>query len=224
MRRGIFRSGGAVFSVSLARLLKCLLPKPNATSFSTSPTREKGVFRTKDAEERGIHRQYLSRLVDDGELIRIGRGLYERHGQDVTTHHSLAVAAKRVPKGTICLLSALQFHDLTTQNPFHVWVAIGHKDREPSVDAVSLRTVRMSGKAHTEGLAEHDVEGISVPIYTPAKTVADCFKFRSKIGLDVAIEALRDYVENGGSVDELWHYADVCRVQTVIRPYMEAVV
>jgi predicted transcriptional regulator of viral defense system len=185
---------------------------------------EKGVFRTQDAEERGIHRQYLSRLVNDGELIRIGRGLYERPGQDVTAHHSLAVAAKRVPKGTICLLSALQFHDLTTQNPFDVWMAIGHKDREPSVDAVSLRTVRMSGEAHTEGVADHDVEGVSVPIYTPAKTVADCFKFRNKIGLDVAIEALRDYVENGGSVDDLWHYADVCRVQTVIRPYVEAVV
>jgi predicted transcriptional regulator of viral defense system len=114
-----------------------------------------------------------------------------------------------VPKGTICLLSALQFHDLTTQNPFDVWVAIGHQDREPSVDAVALRTVRMSGKAHTEGLAEHDIEGVSVPIYNPAKTVADCFKFPSKIGLDVAIEALRDDVENGGSVDELWSRGSV---------------
>ena len=99
-----------------------------------------------------------------------------------------------------------------------------HKDREPSVDAVSLRTVRMSGAAYIEGIAEHDVEGVSVPIYTPAKTVADCFKFRNKIGLDIAIEALRDYVKNGGSVDELWDYRDVCRVQTVIRPYLDTIV
>jgi len=185
---------------------------------------EKGVFRTKDAEEHGIHRQYLSRLVDEGELVRIGRGLYQRSGQDVTAQHSLAVAAKRVSKGTICLLSAVQFHDLTTQNPFDVWMAIGHKDREPSVDAVSLRIVRMSGEARSEGVEEHDIEGVAVPIYSPAKTVADCFKYRNKIGLDIAIEALRDYIEDGGSVDDLWHFADICRVQSVVRPYMEAVV
>jgi predicted transcriptional regulator of viral defense system len=137
--------------------------------------------------------------------------------------YSLAVAAKRVPRGTVCLLSALQFHGLTTQNPLDVWLAIGHKDREPTVDAVSLRIVRMSGDAHTEGIEEHEIEGVSVPIYEPAKTVADCFKYRSRVGLDVALEALRDFHEQGGSMDALWRYADLCRVQSVIRPYMEAV-
>nr|WP_263831575.1 type IV toxin-antitoxin system AbiEi family antitoxin domain-containing protein [Salinibacter sp.] len=174
-------------------------------------------------EDEGIPRQSLSRLVDRGDLVRIGRGLYRPPDHEVTAHHSLAVAAKRVPKGTVCLLSALQFHGLTTQNPLDVWLAIGHKDRDPTVDAVSLRIVRMSGEARTEGVETHEIEGVSVPIYEPAKTVADCFKYRSRVGLDVALEALRDFHEQGGSIDALWHYADLCRVQTVIRPYMEAV-
>jgi predicted transcriptional regulator of viral defense system len=134
------------------------------------------------------------------------------------------VAAKRVPHGTVCLLSALRFHDLTTQNPLDVWLAIDHKAREPTVDAVSLRIVRMSGEARTEGTQEHEIEGVPVPIYEAAKTVADCFKYRSRVGLDVALEALRDYHEQGGSIDTLWHYAEVCQVRTVIRPYMEAIV
>ena len=184
---------------------------------------ERGILRTSEVEEEGIPRQYLSRLVDRGDLVRIGRGLYRRPDHEATAHHSLAVAAKRVPRGTICLLSALQFHDLTTQNPLDVWLAIGHKDREPTVDAVSLRIVRMSGDAHIEGIEEHEIEGVSVPIYEPAKTVADCFKYRSRVGLDVALEALRDFHEQGGSMDALWRYADLCRVQSVIRPYMEAV-
>ncbi|MCS4038727.1 type IV toxin-antitoxin system AbiEi family antitoxin domain-containing protein [Salinibacter ruber] len=185
---------------------------------------EEGILRPRDVEAEGISRKYLSRLVEQGELTRIGRGLYQRADHEVTEHHSLAVTAKRVPKATICLLSALEFHGLTTQSPFDIWAAIGHKDREPSVDALSLRVVRMSGEAHTEGIEEHEIEGVTVPIYSAAKTVADCFKFRSRVGLDVAIEALRDYTQNGGSMDRLWDFADVCRVRTVIRPYMEAMV
>lgn len=185
---------------------------------------EKGILRSREVEAEGISRKYLSRLVEQGDLVRIGRGLYQRADHEVTAHHSLAVAAKRVSGATICLLSALEFHDLTTQSPFDVWVAIGHKDRTPSLDAVSLRVVRMSGEAQNEGIEEHEVEGVTVPVYSPAKTVADCFKFRNRIGLDVAIAALRDYTRDGESMDELWYFADVCRVRTVIRPYMEAVV
>lgn len=184
---------------------------------------KRGILRTREVEDEGIPRQSLSRFVDRGDLVRIGRGLYRRPDHEVTAHHSLAVAAKRVPKGTVCLLSALQFHGLTTQNPLDVWLAIGHKDREPSVDAVSLRIVRMSGEARTKGVETHEIEGVSVPIYEPAKTVADCFKYRSRVGLDVALEALRDFHEQNGSMDALWRYADLCRVQSVIRPYMEAV-
>ncbi len=185
---------------------------------------EKGILRARELEEEGIPRQYLSRLVQRGELKRIGRGLYQRPGHEPTAHHSLALAAKRIPKATICLLSALRFHELTTQNPFDVWIAIGHKDREPTVEALSLQVVRMSGTARTEGIEEHTIEGVTAPIYTAAKTVADCFKYRSRVGLDVALEALRDFHEQGGSMDTLWRFADVCRVQSVIRPYMEAVV
>jgi predicted transcriptional regulator of viral defense system len=184
---------------------------------------EREILRTREVEDECISRQALSRLVDRGDLVRIGRGLYRRPDHEVTAHHSLAIAAKRVPKGTVCLLSALQFHDLATRNPLDVWFAIGHKDRAPSVDAVSLRIVRMSSDARTEGVQEHNIEGVSVPIYEPAKTVADCFKYRSRVGLDVALEALRDFHEEGGSMDALWHYADLCRVHTVIRPYLEAV-
>ena len=185
---------------------------------------ERGILRTREVEAEGIPRQSLSRLVDRGELVRIGRGLYQHPDHEVTAQHSLAVAAKRVPHGTVCLLSALRFHDLTTQNPLDVWLAIDHKAREPTVDAVSLRIVRMSGEARTEGVQEDEIEGVPVPIYEAAKTVADCFKYRSRVGLDVALEALRDYHEKGGSIDTLWHYAEVCQVRTVIRPYMEAIV
>lgn len=185
---------------------------------------EKGILRSRDAEAEGISRKSLSRLVDQGDLVRIGRGLYQRADHEVTEHHSLAVAAKRVPKATICLLSALEFYGLTTQSPFDVWIAIGDKDRKPSVDVISLRVAWMSGAARTEGIEKHEIEGVTVPVSSPAKTVADCFKFRSRVGLDVAIEALREYKRDSGAMDPLWHFAEICRVQTVIRPYMEAVV
>ena len=186
---------------------------------------EKGILRARDLDAHDIPREYLRRLTERGDLVRLGRGLYQRADHDVTAQHSLAEAAKRVPKGVICLLSALRVHGLTTQNPFDVWMAIGHKDREPTVDHLSLRVVRMSGAARTEGIEDHEIEGVSVPVYGPAKTVADCFKFRTTVGTDVAIEALRDFHrKRAGTMDELWHYADICRVRTVIKPYMEAIV
>lgn len=183
---------------------------------------EGGILRSREVEAAGIPRQYLSRLVDQGKLERIGRGLYQRPDHEMTAQHSLAVAAKRVDTGVICLLSALQFHDLTTQNPHDVWMAIGHKDREPSVDAVNLRTVRMSGPARTEGIETHDIEGVRVPMYSAAKTVADGFKFRNTIGKDVAIEALKAYARTNRPLADLWTFANICRVQNVIRPYVEA--
>ena len=186
---------------------------------------EKGILRARDLDAHDIPREYLRRLTKRGDLVRLGRGLYQRADHDVTAQHSLAEAAKRVPKGVLCLLSALRVHDLTTQNPFDVWMAIGHKDRKPTVDHLSLRVVRMSGAARTEGIEKREIEGVSVPVYGPAKTVADCFKFRTTVGTDVAIEALRDFHrKRAGTMDQLWHYADICRVRTVIKPYMEAIV
>jgi predicted transcriptional regulator of viral defense system len=128
-----------------------------------------------------------------------------------------------VPRGVICLLSALRFHNLTTQNPFEVWMAIPHKAWRPKGEGVRLRLMHLSGHALTSGVEEHRIEGVPVRVFNPAKTVADCFKFRNKIGLDVALEALRDYRRKHRSgMDELWRFAKVCRVTAVMRPYLEA--
>ncbi len=184
--------------------------------------RRHGILRPRDLGAAHIPRSYLQRLVTRGVLERTGRGLYRMIGDDVGEHHSMAEACKRVPHGVVCLLSALRFHDLTTQAPFEVWMAIDGKARAPAPGYPPLRIVRMSGEAGTTGVEEHPVEGIVVRVYSRAKTVADCFKFRNKVGLDVAIEALREYRRVRGSMDDLWRFAQVCRVANVIRPYLEA--
>jgi predicted transcriptional regulator of viral defense system len=187
--------------------------------------KERGLLRPCDLEAEGLPPRYLRRLHERGELERIGRGLYRDPDAPVTAHHSLAVAAKRYPDAVVCLLSALQYHELTTQWPRAVWVARDQGAWTPEEPPVSLRLVRMSGPALHEGIEEHVIEKVPVKIFGPAKTVADCFKFRSKIGLEVAIEALRDFHrQQTGTMDALWHFAKVCRVTTVIKPYMEAIV
>ena len=184
---------------------------------------EAGVLRPRDLDPHGIPRIYLSRLCERGLLDRVGRGLYVLPDADVSEHHTLAEACKRVPHGVVCLLSALRFHGLTTQSPFEIWLAIGSKAWRPQVDYPRLRFVRFSARALEAGVEEHSIEGVHVRVYDPAKTVADCFKFRNKIGLDVALEALRDCRrQRKCSNDELWHYAKICRVANVMRPYMEA--
>ena len=190
-----------------------------------SLARRRGVLRSKDLAPLGIPRQTLARLHRRGALDRVGRGLYVLAGADVTENHTLVEASRRVPHGVVCLLSALRFHDLTTQAPFEVWTAIEGKARRPEPESIPLRVVYMSGGAFTEGVETHQAEGVGIRVYGAAKTVADCFKYRSRVGLDVAIEALKDYRRSRGfDVDALWHYAQVCRISTVIRPYMEAVV
>ena len=185
--------------------------------------REVGVIRPRDLEAAGIPGSYLSRLARAGELDRVGRGLYTLAGASPTEHRSLAEVAKRVPRGVICLLSALRFHELTTQAPFEVWLAIGQKDRTPRPNGTRLRIVRVSGDSRDAGVETHVVEGVPVRIYGVAKTVADCFKFRNKIGTDIAVEALRDCLEQRRcTTDELSEYARVCRVSRVMQPYMEA--
>ena len=185
--------------------------------------RKAGVLRTHELENHGISRVYLKRLVDSGQLERIGRGLYALPGADLGEKNSLAQASKRVPHGVICLLSALRLHGLTTQNPFEVWIAVDQKARRPVMSYPPLRIIHLSGKAFTSGIEEHRVEGINVHVYCAAKTVADCFKFRNKIGTDVALEALREYRRKYRSgMDELWRYAKVVRVARVMQPYLEA--
>ena len=141
----------------------------------------------------------------------------------MTENHSLAEAAKRSPKGVICLVSALRFHGLTTENPAEVWLAIPRGTRPPKSTTPTLRVVTLSGKMMTEGIKPHVIQGVSVPVYGVAKTVADCFRFRNRIGVNIAVEALRDAWRNKKATsEELWHYAKVCRVLNVMRPYFDS--
>jgi predicted transcriptional regulator of viral defense system len=165
----------------------------------------------------------VQRLCERGVLRRLGRGIYGLADAELTEHHTLAEAARRVPAGVVCLLSALRFHELTTQNPFEVWLAIDVKAFKPKVDWPPLHIVRFSGAALTFGVEERGVEGVPVRVTSPAKTVADCFKYRNKLGVDVAVEALRAYRrERRGSVDELLRAAAVDRMAVILRPYLEA--
>jgi len=188
-----------------------------------SLVRGKGVLRSRDLTALGFHPESLRRLCARGALVRIGRGLYVPSKAAPTENHSLAEAAVSVPLGVICLLTALKFHDLGTQNPHEVWMAIAPKARKPTVDYPRLRIVRFSGASLSEGVEIHRIEGIEVRIYGAAKTVADCFKYRNKIGLDVALEALRDGLRKRKFTrTALLHFAAICRVARVIRPYLEA--
>jgi predicted transcriptional regulator of viral defense system len=185
--------------------------------------RKQGVIRPKDLDALGIPREYLRRLCDRGALEHPGRGIYVAADARTTENQTLAEACKRVPHGVVCLLSALQFHDLTTQAPFEVWMAIGGKAWSPKVDYPPLRFVRFSEKTLAEGVETHRVGGVAVRVFSAAKTVADCFKYRNKIGLDVALEALRDcWRKRRATMDELWHAAETCRVANVMRPYLES--
>jgi predicted transcriptional regulator of viral defense system len=184
--------------------------------------RNSGVVRPRDLEAHGIHREYLRRLEQRGSLVRTGRGLYALADTDISEHHGLVEASKRIPHGVVCLLSALRFHGLTTQAPFEVWIAIHRKARTPKEPMLPLRIVYMSGQAFQTGIEMHQVEGVNIPVFCPAKTVVDCFKYRNKIGLDVALEALREcWSERRATMDELWHYARICRMSQVMRPYLE---
>lgn len=189
--------------------------------------RRQGIARGRDFDAAGVPRVYLQRLREEGILQQVGRGLYKLANAEVTSATSLAEAARIQPKGVIGLLSALQFHNLTTQTPHAVWMLLGPKDWAPINPSVSLKIVRASGEVLRAGIEVHQVDGVPVPITSPAKTVADCFKHRNKIGLDVAIEALRDFIKSRkgrAGLNELWRYAEIDRVQTVMRPYIEAMV
>ena len=185
--------------------------------------RSRGLIRSRDLVPLGIPRVSLARAVRRGQLERIGRGLYGLPGREVSAHGSLAEVARRVPKGVVCLLSALRFHGLSTQAPFEIWLAIENKALAPKLDYPPLRIVRFSGVAFTEGVEEHVVDGVTVRVTAVAKTVADCFKYRNKIGLDVALEGLREaWHEKRMTSDEIWRYAKVCRVANVMRPYLDS--
>ncbi len=184
-----------------------------------------GVIRPRDLDQYGIPRKYLHILYRKGLLDRIGRGLYVSPEFEPTENRSLAEVGKRVPQAVVCLISALQFHDLTTQLPSKIWIAIDRKAWLPNEVALPIRVFRFSGKALSEGIEEHKIEGVSVKVYNPAKTVADCFKYRNKIGIDIAVEALKDCLhQRKCKPADIEYYARVCKISSVIRPYMKAVV
>ena len=184
--------------------------------------RSQGVLRARDLDSLGVPRSVLSRLVERGDLIKVARGLYIRSDADVTEHHTLATVAARVPGAAVNLLSALSFHGLTDELPPAVWIAIKRGSQAPRLDTPSLEITWTAPRYLELGVVRHVVEGVEVSVTEPARTVADCFKFRSRVGLGVAIAALRDYLaKHRGGRDRLWKMAGECRVQTVLRPYLE---
>jgi predicted transcriptional regulator of viral defense system len=186
--------------------------------------KELRTIRPRDLAKRDIPPDYLDRLYRRGFVERVARGVYAWPEADVSEHHTLAETARQVPGGVVCLLSALRFHGLTTQSPHEVWLALPPKAWSPRVKYPRLRIIRFSGLALSEMVEEHRIEGVSVRVYGAAKTVADCFKFRNKVGTDVALESLRDCWRNRkATMDELWAAARICRMTNVMRPYLESI-
>jgi predicted transcriptional regulator of viral defense system len=183
-----------------------------------------GIVRPRDLEAHGITRVQLSRLVNKGLVLRQARGLYVAADHAPSEWHTLALVAKRVPDGVFCLLTALRFHGLTTQSPAEVWIAIPEKAHHPRLDYPRLRVARFSGPALTEGVEARRVERVIIRVYSAAKTVADCFKYRNKVGIDVAVEALRDFSHrHRGGANDLARFARICRVARVMQPYLDSV-
>ena len=186
--------------------------------------RARKLLRARDVTQHGLPTIALTRLVQAGKLERVARGLYGLPGAEISAHRSLAEVSARVPKGVVCLLSALRVHEIGTQAPFEVWLAIPNHMVAPRLDQPAIRVVRMSDDALADGVERLNIDGVEVPVFSAARTVVDCFRFRNKIGLDVALEALRDgWSQRKFTLDDLWHHATRGRVANVMRPYIEAI-
>ena len=185
---------------------------------------QKGLLRTRDLSAISVPRVVLTRLTNAGQLEKVGRGVYRLPHGLMSEHESLVTIATRVPSAVFCLLTALQFHELTTQLPRQVWIAMPRGSHTPRIDYPPLKMVQMSDQIYSSGVEEYRHDGALVRVTSVAKTVADCFKHRNKLGLDVALEALKDALRRRKvSVDDLWHHATICRVANVMRPYLEAI-
>jgi len=185
---------------------------------------QKGMLRPSDLAAIGTHRVVLTRMMAKGLLERVGRGMYRLPENQGSEHESLIAVAIRAPQAVFCLLSALQFHELTTQLPRQVWIAMPRGSHTPKIDYPPVRMVQFAGSAYSEGIELFERDQVNLRVYGVAKTVADCFKYRNKIGLDVALEALKDARAQGkASIDDIWRYAKICRVTNVMRPYLEAI-
>jgi predicted transcriptional regulator of viral defense system len=186
---------------------------------------QRGLVRMRDLRDAGVGSETVARLVREGAVTRVARGLYQLAEVVPDARRSFAEASALVPKGVICLISALQFHELTLQMPSVVWIAIDRTGWKPKVEYPPMRFVRFSSRALREGMKRHLIEGIEVPIFEPARTIVDCFRYRNKIGLDIALEGLREGLRTKRATpDQLWEFARTARVWSVIRPYVEAMV
>jgi len=187
--------------------------------------KKRKIVRRRDLKEIGAPPYYLNLLESEGKVQKLGRGLYCSNDYEFDEKQSYIEICKRVPHGVICLLSALTFYEITTQNPYQIWVAVDRKAKPPKLDYPPIRAFQFSGKAFTEGVEKIKRQGTEIKVYCPAKTVADCFKYRNKIGIDVAIEALRDtWRRKLLTLKELNYYAKICRVQKVMKPYVESLI
>ncbi|WP_029890668.1 type IV toxin-antitoxin system AbiEi family antitoxin domain-containing protein [Polycyclovorans algicola] len=201
------------------------MKQPDATieKSALELARRAGLLRARDLKARGLPTVVLTRLVAAGKIQRVARGLYSLPNKQVSEHRSLAEVALRVPRGVICLLSALRVHEIGTQAPFEVWLAVPNNVVAPRLDQPALRVIRMSESTLSAGVDRVMVDGITVPVFCVAKTVADCFKYRNKIGIDVALEALHEgWRLKRFTMDELARYATINRVANVMRPYLES--
>ena len=178
-----------------------------------------------DVRAHGWSPQLLIKLEQSGKLQRITRGLYSLPDSPMTEHQSLIEVCRRVPRAVVCLLSALQFHEIGTQLPFEVWIALPEATQTPALDNPALRIARLRGEAYSEGIETLVEHGSTIRVYSVAKTITDCFKFRYKVGLDVALEALKDaWRQRKLDMDQVTHFARINRVEKVMQPYLEAVV
>lgn len=186
--------------------------------------RKKGIIKISALAQMGITRATVSRLVSENKLEKIATGLYCLPDAEFSEKESLIIVASRVPQAVFCLLSALQLHGLTTQLPRKVWFAMPKGSHTPKINYPPVKMIQYSNKAYDQGVEMIESDKIKLNVYNPAKTIADCFKHRTTIGIDVAIEALKEaYDKNKVTTDELWHYAKICRVANVMRPYLEAI-
>jgi predicted transcriptional regulator of viral defense system len=182
-----------------------------------------GILRTVEVLRAGVHQRTLYAMREAGIVDRLGRGLYRLADNPPLANPDLVVVAAKAPKGVVCLISALAYHNLTTQIPHEVYLAVQRGSESPRIEHPPVRIIQMGRAAFREGIETHDIDGVRVRVYGPEKTLADCFKFRNKIGLDTAVEALRFYRERRKvKVSDLMRYAAVCRVADVMRPYLEA--
>ena len=183
------------------------------------------IVSSREFTDSGVHGETIHRLIESGEIIKISRGLYSSPQFIPNEKYSLILSQKIVKRGVVCLLSALSFHEIGTQNPSEIWMAIPRPGRIPLIDDIPVKITTFSGAAFTEGIEKHQIDNNEINVYCISKTIADCFKYRNKIGLDVAIEALKDVIHNRRcSINEIIHYAEICRVREIMRPYMESMV